>query len=211
MVTARRFIELARLEQVEATIGQVAEIVYLEDVRDGLSLSDKLSGRGREPGAVPAAPRSRAATEPAVILFTSGTEGEPKGVALSHRNILANVAQVRAHIELYRQSDVLFNPLPVFHCFGLTVGVLLPLDRRASRWSAIPPRCSRARSCGASGAWRHHPALDRHFHHPNMPAPASRAILTACGWRSAAPSGCATKPAPCSAANTASNCWKAMA
>ena len=61
-----------------------------------------------------------------MILFTSGTEGEPKGVALSHQNILANVAQVRAHIDLY-PGDVLFNPLPVFHCFGLTVGTILPL------------------------------------------------------------------------------------
>src|SRR6185437_2798545 len=64
--------------------------------------------------------------KPAAILFTSGTEGQPKGVVLSHHNILANIAQVRAHIDLY-DSDVLFNPLPVFHCFGLTVGTLLPL------------------------------------------------------------------------------------
>jgi len=63
---------------------------------------------------------------PAVILFTSGTEGDPKGVALSHRNLLANVEQVRAHIAIY-PTDVLFNPLPTFHCFGLTVGALMPL------------------------------------------------------------------------------------
>ena len=61
-----------------------------------------------------------------MILFTSGTEGAPKGVALSHANLLANIAQVRAHIDIHA-SDVLFNPLPVFHCFGLTVGTLLPL------------------------------------------------------------------------------------
>ena len=61
-----------------------------------------------------------------MIAGLSGTEGEPKGVALSHENLLANVAQVRAHIELFR-SDVLFNPLPIFHCFGLTVGTLTPL------------------------------------------------------------------------------------
>jgi acyl-[acyl-carrier-protein]-phospholipid O-acyltransferase/long-chain-fatty-acid--[acyl-carrier-protein] ligase len=65
-------------------------------------------------------------SKPAVILFTSGTEGEPKGVVLSHQDLLANVAQVRAHIDLYPR-DVLFNPLPVFHCFGLTVGTILPL------------------------------------------------------------------------------------
>jgi len=61
-----------------------------------------------------------------VILFTSGTEGEPKGVALSHVNLLANVEQVRAHLALF-ETDILFNPLPTFHCFGLTVGALMPL------------------------------------------------------------------------------------
>ena len=61
-----------------------------------------------------------------MILFTSGTEGDPKGVALSHLNLLSNVEQVRAHIALY-PSDILFNPLPTFHCFGLTVGALMPL------------------------------------------------------------------------------------
>lgn len=125
VVTARRFIELGKLEQVEATIAEVAELVYLEEVRDGLSASDKLTGLfGSLAPAIMA--RGESNQNPAAILFTSGTEGRPKGVALSHRNILANIAQVRAHIDLY-DDDVLFNPLPVFHCFGLTVGVLLPL------------------------------------------------------------------------------------
>lgn len=124
VVTARRFVDLAKLEPlIEGLSGY--EIVYLEDVRKNLSLRSKLRAVvGR------LAPRLVAARTrydcPAVILFTSGTEGEPKGVALSHENILANVAQVRAHIDLY-PSDILFNPLPVFHCFGLTVGILLPL------------------------------------------------------------------------------------
>ena len=71
-------------------------------------------------------------------MFTSGTEGEPKGVALSHENILANIAQARAHFDFYA-SDILLNPLPMFHCFGLTGGVILPiltgmvLGARASR------------------------------------------------------------------------------
>jgi acyl-[acyl-carrier-protein]-phospholipid O-acyltransferase / long-chain-fatty-acid--[acyl-carrier-protein] ligase len=63
---------------------------------------------------------------PAVILFTSGTEGAPKGVALSHTNLLANIEQARNHIALY-PVDIMFNPLPTFHCFGLTAGVILPL------------------------------------------------------------------------------------
>jgi acyl-[acyl-carrier-protein]-phospholipid O-acyltransferase/long-chain-fatty-acid--[acyl-carrier-protein] ligase len=124
VVTARRLIEVAKLQDVIAALDGF-DIVYLEDVRKNLSLADKaaavvgsllprLVARRTDPG------------DPAVILFTSGTEGEPKGVALSHRNIMANVGQVRAHIDIY-PNDVVFNPLPIFHCFGLSVGTLLPL------------------------------------------------------------------------------------
>jgi acyl-[acyl-carrier-protein]-phospholipid O-acyltransferase / long-chain-fatty-acid--[acyl-carrier-protein] ligase len=125
VITAHRFIELGKLESVEAAIGEVADLIYLEDVRAKLSLSDKLSGLAGSlmPGLLK---HSVSQHKPAAILFTSGTEGEPKGVALSHYNLLVNIAQVRAHIDLY-DTDVLFNPLPVFHCFGLTVGMLLPL------------------------------------------------------------------------------------
>jgi acyl-[acyl-carrier-protein]-phospholipid O-acyltransferase/long-chain-fatty-acid--[acyl-carrier-protein] ligase len=125
IVTARRFIDLAKLEGlIDGLSGH--DIVHLEDVRKNLSLYSKLRAVAGK-----AAPRLLAARAdyrtPALILFTSGTEGEPKGVALSHENVLANVAQVRAHIDLYPDSDILFNPLPVFHCFGLVTGILLPL------------------------------------------------------------------------------------
>ncbi len=62
----------------------------------------------------------------AAILFTSGSEGVPKGVVLSHRNILTNAAQARARID-FNRTDKVFNILPVFHSFGLTVGVILPI------------------------------------------------------------------------------------
>ncbi len=61
-----------------------------------------------------------------VILFTSGSFGAPKGVVLSHANLLANVAQVAAHISLDPEW-IWFNPLPAFHSFGLTGGILLPI------------------------------------------------------------------------------------
>ncbi|MBV9063616.1 MAG: AMP-binding protein, partial [Alphaproteobacteria bacterium] len=125
VLTARRFVEIAKLEGLIAELSQAADIVYLEDVRENVSLHDKaVAAIGQF---VPSLVISRAAHDtPATILFTSGTEGEPKGVALSHRNLLANVEQVRSHIALY-PTDVLFNPLPTFHCFGLTVGALMPL------------------------------------------------------------------------------------
>lgn len=124
IVTAHRLIEVAGMQDVVDGLTGV-EIVYLEDVRKGLSLTDKLTAVAGKmlPGMLAARPKP---DDMAAILFTSGTEGAPKGVALSHANILANVAQVRAHIDLY-PDDVLLNPLPVFHCFGLTVGTILPL------------------------------------------------------------------------------------
>jgi acyl-[acyl-carrier-protein]-phospholipid O-acyltransferase/long-chain-fatty-acid--[acyl-carrier-protein] ligase len=113
------------LQALAAELGRDCEIVYLEDVRAKLSLGDKIAAAAGS--FLPKLITSHASQDkPAVILFTSGTEGEPKGVALSHRNILANVEQVRAHLALY-ETDILFNPLPAFHCFGLTVGALMPL------------------------------------------------------------------------------------
>jgi acyl-[acyl-carrier-protein]-phospholipid O-acyltransferase/long-chain-fatty-acid--[acyl-carrier-protein] ligase len=125
IVTAHKFIELGKFEALIDELKDSAEIVYLEDVREKLTIFDKAFAAVGQflPAAVTARP---AHATPAVILFTSGTEGDPKGVALSHLNILSNVEQVRSHIALY-ESDILFNPLPTFHCFGLTVGVVMPL------------------------------------------------------------------------------------
>ena len=125
IVTAHRFIELGKFEELERELGAHVELIYLEDVRAKLSLADKAKAAVGQylPALVSARP---AHDTPAVILFTSGTEGDPKGVALSHLNLLSNVEQVRAHIALY-PTDILFNPLPTFHCFGLTVGALMPL------------------------------------------------------------------------------------
>lgn len=126
IITAHKFVELGGLETLIEELGKSAEIIYLEDVREGLSLGNKLTALAGSlaPGLVAVRTPHRKA---GVVLFTSGTEGEPKGVVLSHENVMANVEQVRAHIGLGPDTDVLFNPLPTFHCFGLTVGAVLPL------------------------------------------------------------------------------------
>jgi acyl-[acyl-carrier-protein]-phospholipid O-acyltransferase/long-chain-fatty-acid--[acyl-carrier-protein] ligase len=122
IVTSRAFIEKAKLGAVAEQLAQAAKVVYLEDVRATVSTGDKL--RGLRAFKRPLVARN--ADDPAVILFTSGSEGTPKGVVLSHRNILANAAQAAARIDFGRQ-DKLFNVLPVFHSFGLTAGTILPL------------------------------------------------------------------------------------
>jgi acyl-[acyl-carrier-protein]-phospholipid O-acyltransferase/long-chain-fatty-acid--[acyl-carrier-protein] ligase len=122
VLSSRAFIEKAKLEDLVGALEPHVRFVWLEDVRDGASLYGKAravfdSGRAfaaREPDA------------PAVLLFTSGSEGLPKGVALSHANLLANIAQITARFE-FTAADIVLSPLPSFHAFGLTGGLLLGL------------------------------------------------------------------------------------
>jgi acyl-[acyl-carrier-protein]-phospholipid O-acyltransferase/long-chain-fatty-acid--[acyl-carrier-protein] ligase len=125
IVTARGFIEKAGLQELAGALGAHAELIYLEDVRAGIDARDKaMAGLGlTAPALLPRAKPS----DTAIILFTSGTEGDAKGVALSHRAIVANVLQVRAHFPEFTDHDIFFNPLPIFHSFGLIPGGLLPL------------------------------------------------------------------------------------
>jgi acyl-[acyl-carrier-protein]-phospholipid O-acyltransferase / long-chain-fatty-acid--[acyl-carrier-protein] ligase len=127
VVTSRRFIELAKLDSLAAALAGAVEIVWLEDLRATLGIHDKLYGLIAP---LIAASRHRrlgiAASDPAVILFTSGSEGAPKGVVLSHANLLANRRQLAARVD-FSPADHLLNPLPMFHSFGLTGGFVLPL------------------------------------------------------------------------------------
>ena len=121
IVTARSFIEKAKLDKLVAELSQTFRIVYLEDVRATVGTADKLKAAlaWRKPLV------ARHADEPAVIMFTSGSEGRPKGVVLSHRNMLSNCAQARAVIDFGR-DDKVFNVLPMFHALGLTIGTIVP-------------------------------------------------------------------------------------
>lgn len=127
VITSRKFIELGRLDALEAALTQKVTLVYLEDVRAGLTLKDKLAGLlGNYMARYLHLRHNVTADDAAVVLFTSGSEGLPKGVVLSHKNLLANRWQVGARID-FSPKDIVLNALPLFHSFGLTGGLLVPM------------------------------------------------------------------------------------
>ncbi len=122
VLTSRAFIEKAKLGEVAEELARHVNLVYLEDVRKTISTSEKLRGF-LDAGKMLEA---RSPNDPAVVLFTSGSEGTPKGVVLSHQNFNANIAQIFARFDITPQ-DIVFNVLPIFHSFGLTGGMLLAM------------------------------------------------------------------------------------
>ena len=125
IVTAHKFIEIAGLQSLVEGLSEFATILYLEDLQKEIGIGAKL--RAVLGPLLPSIFVPKASPdETGVILFTSGTEGNPKGVVLTHANILANVEQIEQHVEL-EEDDIIFNPLPTFHCYGLTAGTLWPL------------------------------------------------------------------------------------
>ena len=128
--TSRRFIETAKLADMLASIERTgARIVYLEDLRASLSPVQKILGwvAGKCPRiAYALTHRRRDPDAPCVVLFTSGTEGAPKGVVLTHANLQSNRYQVSSRID-FGPTDIVFNALPMFHSFGLTCATVLPV------------------------------------------------------------------------------------
>lgn len=123
VVSSRAFVEKAGLANVVTAAERGgARIIWLEDIQKSMTTWEKAVGAlmRKQPIA------RQDPDQPAVILFTSGSEGTPKAVVLAGRNLVANAMQIQARIAFSRQ-DKLFNVLPVFHSFGLTGGTILPL------------------------------------------------------------------------------------
>ena len=127
VLSSHRFIELGNFAEEADQLSKQCKLVYLEDLAKDIAALDKFS----------ALLKCRTADfwynhkkcnpdKPAVVLFTSGSEGTPKGVVLSHANILANLKQLEACISFSAQ-DIVLNFLPMFHSFGFTVGTILPI------------------------------------------------------------------------------------
>ncbi|PJD92633.1 MAG: acyl-[ACP]--phospholipid O-acyltransferase [Legionella sp.] len=128
--TARQFVLTAKLEPLIDELKKAGIVVrYLEEFKPHIHLGHKIAGlvKGMFPSlsyrwiGEPIMP-----DQSALVLFTSGSEGVPKGVVLSHANLLANCYQMKARVD-FSARDIFFNALPIFHCFGLTAGSLVPL------------------------------------------------------------------------------------
>ena len=125
VLTSRTFVAKGKLEKVIAQMDGV-RFVWLEDLRATFGLREKLRGMwdARRARLLPGA--TRAGSAPAAVLFTSGSEGSPKGVVLSSKSMLANIAQVGASLD-FGPSDRVLNAMPLFHAIGLSSATILPL------------------------------------------------------------------------------------
>ncbi|MCX5804525.1 MAG: AMP-binding protein [Proteobacteria bacterium] len=136
IVTSRKFMETIKLDYA---VFEGKKLIFIDDIKQEICLGDKLLGLWRStfPGSF-----SRILPdehkETAVILYTSGSEGVPKGVCLSHENIISNIHQALSRIDL-RESDYFLNALPMFHSFGLTVGTILPMFAGAKVFLYVSP------------------------------------------------------------------------
>lgn len=125
VITSRVFIEKAHLEEtIETLKSQGITVNFLEEIAKQITTKDKIKAYFAYK--TKGVPVKQNPDDPAVILFTSGSEGTPKAVVLSHSNIFSNVVQTSCEVQLNMQ-DLLFNCLPMFHSFGLTIGTLFPL------------------------------------------------------------------------------------
>jgi len=124
IVASRTFIEKAKLQSVMDQLPGVT-VHYLEDLKGRLGLWDKLSVFVAQFAPSLLAVK-QSAHDPAIVLFTSGSEGKPKGVVHSHSSLLSNVAQIRALAD-FTPLDKFMIALPLFHSFGLTCGAIMPL------------------------------------------------------------------------------------
>ena len=125
ILTSRRFIEIAKLNDLVEAMNAYVHIVYLEDIRSEIGLTDRIYAAAAAMAPLHfSAPLSH--SDVGVILFTSGSFGKPRGVVLTHANLLSNPFQVDQHIGL-KPHWVFFNPMPIFHSLGLIAGIILPL------------------------------------------------------------------------------------
>lgn len=128
ILTSRKFVEAMEFDALIEALSEKFKVIFLEDIREEIGLFSKLLGLLRADSSLPG--YQTVADEEAVVLFTSGSEGAPKGVVLTHACLQANIEQVSAMLSLLPEETI-FNALPTFHSFGMTAGMLWPILKGA--------------------------------------------------------------------------------
>lgn len=138
LITSKAFVQRAELDLAPLAAGGV-QFHFLEEIRGHIRPGQRAWAALRQfpRPRLPARPLPSAANA-AVILFTSGSEGIPKGVELTHTNLLSNIRQMLSVIDIM-DTDRLFNALPLFHSYGLNAGLFLPLVRRVFVFLYVSP------------------------------------------------------------------------
>jgi acyl-[acyl-carrier-protein]-phospholipid O-acyltransferase/long-chain-fatty-acid--[acyl-carrier-protein] ligase len=142
VITSSKFIAHAQLEPLLQALGDY-RIIYLEDLRGELGLLDKLWLMTYALWFPRKVMNKPAMSDPAVVLFTSGSEDRPKGVVLSHQAVISNVAQIRAVFD-FSPQDKIFNPLPMYHAYSYTAGLMLSLITGTPMFLYVSPLKYRA-------------------------------------------------------------------
>ena len=127
VITSKKFIEETNMQNISTAINKDCKIIYLEDIKDHIDIVQKYKALKNFFESLLFSSKSKySSDQTAVILFTSGTESEPKAVGLTHKNLYTNREQVLKALKI-RKNDKFFTCLPFFHSFGLSIGVLLPI------------------------------------------------------------------------------------
>lgn len=143
IITSKKFIDAFELQPLVDKLSPQIQFIFLEDIRAQISVLDKTIGLMSSPKSLLGCHKDP--QNEAVVLFTSGSEGVPKGVVLSHQNLVSNIEQIHSMLSLLPGQQIL-SALPTFHCFGLTAGMLWPIIKGAKvfmypsplHYSAVP-------------------------------------------------------------------------